>query len=374
MLFDRRRFLANFGYAAVAMKAPPQASHRVNHLPPLVFIHGIKGSMLVDAKGGLNWFTAWQALGLSAPDLSLPMRWNDDVQQRDGLHATVPLDTVAWHDVYAPFLKWAVSSGRAFHPFAYDWRRDNLETTDAFVRFLEKIRKESGGARIQVAAHSMGGLITLAAIHRNPELFHSVLFAGVPFGPSVSFLEDLHTGTSNGFNSRILSPQVLFTFPSIYTLFSSAPEDSGLQDAGGNRIVHDWFSAEDWERHRLGIFSISGTNGTNEQRLFLRTALDRARRFRSELKYRESLSYPPLAVLAGDKNPTLSTVIKDGPRSVRGWDIFTAPKLPGDNRVAYPKAVLPAEFRHTVFTSAHLHEDLLSDTKTVESILAQLVR
>src|SRR6185436_141041 len=178
MFLDRRRFLASLGYLAVAMKARSQASNRGNRFPPLVFIHGIKGSELTDAHGAVNWFTAWQALGLSTPDLSLPLQWNGDVQQRDSLVATGPLDTVAWHDVYAPFLKWAAASGRAFHPFAYDWRRDNLETTDAFIRFLEKVRRESNDARIQVVAHSMGGLITLAAIHRRPELFHSVVFAG----------------------------------------------------------------------------------------------------------------------------------------------------------------------------------------------------
>jgi len=44
---------------------------------------------LTDAQGGIHWFTAWQALGLTAPDLRLPLPWAGDVQQRDGLAATV---------------------------------------------------------------------------------------------------------------------------------------------------------------------------------------------------------------------------------------------------------------------------------------------
>jgi pimeloyl-ACP methyl ester carboxylesterase len=293
------------------------------------------------------------------------------VQQRDGLTATTPLDTVAWHDVYAPFLKWAAASGRAFYPFAYDWRRDNLETTESFIKFLDKVCRESGGVKVQVVAHSMGGLITFAAVHRHPELFHSVLFAGVPFGPSISFLEDMHAGTANGFNSRILSPQVLFTFPSIYTLFPADPKESGLVEADGSRIVHDWFSAEDWERQRLGIFSNSSPTVTQEQRDYLRKALEHARHFKIELALRGSFAYPPIAVLAGDMNPTLSTVLHNGPRSVKGWDFVTAAKNPGDNRVEFTKAVPPAGIRYSVFKSTHLHEDLLSDTKQVESILAR---
>src|SRR5205085_7411744 len=141
-------------------------------------------------------------------------RWNGSVQESDGITSPGPLDSVAWHDVYGVFLKWASASGRPFHPFAYDWRRDNLETTDSFIGFVEKISREKGGAGIQVMAHSMGGLIAFVALNRRPELFHSMLFAGVPFGSGISFLEDLHSGTSSGFNSRILSPQVYFTFAS----------------------------------------------------------------------------------------------------------------------------------------------------------------
>lgn len=341
--------------------------------PPMVFIHGIKGSVLKDAQGGIHWFTAWQALGLTVPDLRLPLRWSDDVQQRDGLTATTPLETVALHDVYAPFLKWAAASGRAFHPFAYDWRRDNLETTAEFIQFLDKVSRESAGAKIQVVAHSMGGLIAFAAVNRRPELFHSVLFAGVPFGPSISFLEDMHSGTANGFNSRILSPQVLFTFPSIYTLFPADSKESGLADSNGNRIIHDWFSADDWERQRLGIFSNSESSpATEEQRVYLRMALDHARRFKSELIFRDSISYPHIAVLAGDLNPTLSTVMHNGPKSVKGWDFVSAAKKPGDNRVEFPKAAPPAGVRHSVFKSTRLHEVLLSDTKQVETILSKL--
>ena len=369
MILDRRRFLSSLGSAALATKARSQISNGVNKFPPLVLIHGIKGSVLTDVHGGVNWFTAWQALGLTAPELSLPAKWIDDVQPRDGLTASAPLDTVAWHDVYAPFLKWAVASRRAFHPFSYDWRRDNLETTDAFILFLENVRLKSSNAKIQVVAHSMGGLITFAAIHRRPELFHSVVFAGVPFGPSISFLEDMHAGTSNGFNSRILSPRVLFTFPSIYTLFPADPEESGLVEANGNRIRHDWFSVEDWERQKLGVFSYLETGVTPEQRIYMRTALDHARRFRSELKFRDAFSYPPMTVLAGDKNPTLSAVIHNGPRAVRGWDFVTAAKTPGDNRVEFLKASPPGGARHTTIRSTRLHEDLLSDTTQLDSIL-----
>ena len=147
-------------------------------LLPLVFIHGFKGSALSDSKGRWRWITSWQALGLSSPDLSLPIHWEGDVQHFDELVPTTPLRTVAGQDIYASFLDWAVGSGRPVHSFAYDWRRDNLETGDKFVVFLETLSQQYEGAKIQVVGHSMGGLISFVALNRRPDLVHSALFAG----------------------------------------------------------------------------------------------------------------------------------------------------------------------------------------------------
>lgn len=344
--------------------------------PPLVFIHGIKGSILANSHDAVSWLNLWQGLGLSSPDLSLPLQWNGETpaatQAKDGLRATEPISTVAFQDVYGTFLGWAKTSGRRFYPFAYDWRRDNLETTDTFVQFLEKIRRENDGSKIQVVAHSMGGLITFAALQRRPDLFQSVLFAGVPFGSSISFLEDMHAGTSTGFNSSILSPKVFFTFASPYCFFPSDPKDSGLIEANGTPIMHDWYSADDWARQKLGIFATGAAS--NEQWTHLRHALDHARRFRSEIAYQSSMAYPPIAILAGNTIPTVTAVMRNGPRAVRGWDSVTAARKQGDNRIDFTRALPPAGVPHHVFKSTRAHGDLLSDTRQVETILNGLIR
>ena len=374
--FGRRSFLvgASATAAMLACKVKSRPSILANPLlPPLVFIPGIKGSVLSDTHGNVRWLNVWQALGLSSADLSLPARWNGEVQERDALVATGPLGAVGWHEIYAPFLYWASASRRVFRPFAYDWRRDNLETADKFVEYLEKISRENGGSRVQVVAHSMGGLITFLALNRRPDLFHSVLFAGVPFGASISFLEDMHAGTSTGLNSRILSPQVLFTFASPYTLLPTDPKESGLVGANGEHIVHDWFSADDWARQKLGIFAASGSNVvTAAQQEHLGKALDRARAFRKSLICEESVSYPPIAVLAGDALPTLMTAKRDGPLAVKGWDFVSEPKKSGDNRVAFETAVPPLGVPYSIFKSSRSHEDLLNDTSQVAMILSHL--
>ncbi len=343
--------------------------------PPLVLVPGFKGSALSGPQGRRRWLTGWQGLGLRSHDLRLPLRWEGDVQQLDGLVPNAPLRTVARQNVYAPFLDWAAASGRSVYSFPYDWRRDNLETTDRFVEFLESVSQERGGQKIQVVGHSMGGLIGFVALNRRPDLFHSILLAGVPFGPLTGFLEDMHAGTAVGLNRRILSPEVLFTFVSPYCLFSLTPTKSDLEDENGNTIVHDWYAAADWERHKLGIFGmLEPAQITDEQRLHLRNALARAREFRTLFvrSNENSFKYPPIAVLASDSRKTLSTIVKGGPRAVRGWDFREAPRDRGDGRVPFERALPPKGVPYEVYKTAREHGDLLNDTYVVSWILGRL--
>jgi pimeloyl-ACP methyl ester carboxylesterase len=264
-------------------------------------------------------------------------------------------------------------SGRAFYPFAYDWRRGNEETVNKSLEFLDRISAQNSGAKVQVVAHSMGGLVSFVALNRRPDLFHSILFAGVPFGHAISFLEDMHAGTAAGLNKRILNPHVLFTFASLYCFFPWKRYESGLVERTGEPIQHDWYSPDDWERGKLGIFgTLAPEQVTSEMRSHLRNALGHARVFRSMLVYRNELQYPPVAVLASDAHSTLSLVVRIGPRAVKGWDFKSGLGEPGDGRVLYSKARPPDGVPYTLHTTRNNHGALLRDTSQVSRILAQL--
>ncbi len=243
------------------------------------------------------------------------------------------------------------------------------------IEFLDGVSRRFGGQKVQIVGHSMGGLIGFVALKRRPDLVHSVLFAGVPFGPLTGFLEDMHAGTAVGLNRRILSPEVLFTFVSPYCLFSLTPTKSDLEDENGNTIVHNWYAEADWERHKLGIFGmLEPAEITDEQRLHLRTALARAKEFRSLFvrSNENSFKYPPIAVLASDSRETLSTIVKGGPRAVRGWDFGEAPKELGDGRVPFRRALPPKGVPYEVYKTAREHGDLLNDIYVVSWILRRL--
>jgi pimeloyl-ACP methyl ester carboxylesterase len=342
---------------------------------PLIFIHGIKGSTLVDNQERVNWLTGWQALGLQTPALQLPLAWNSDQQERDSLKASEVLAAVniipglIGEKVYAPWLAAARNFGHPFYPFAYDWRRDNLESLAKFESLLTEVRAQHANQRVHVVAHSMGGLIALALLNKQPEAFASIDFVGVPFMRNISFLLDLHVGLPNGLNKKILSPQVLFTFPSAYALLS---DDGGpLTDRTGNAIAFDFQSASAWREQRLGLFSfahspIADHSFDNLER-FLEKTLARVKEFRALLAARRQ-AYPRVGVILSKSHATLARVQKQGPKSVRGWDFETLPKEPGDGRVREIAALPPAGIYYEQFNSTYQHSQLLNDPAVIDWI------
>lgn len=360
----------SFECAAEASESPSGASPA-----PLVFVHGIKGSELVESLPGdqretVKWLTLSGALGLSTPDLSLEPRFVDGTQPFGGLHPGRILSSIRVVpylfevDVYGSWLKEAKRMGRPFYPFSYDWRRDLLETTATLAKFLESVKARHGVAP-QVVAHSMGGLITLAALNRRPDLFSHVVFAGVPFAGGVGFLEDLHAGVANGLNRTILRPSVLWTFPSVYTLQPLTAADE-LEDGEGRRVDVDFYATESWCRVRLGPCA-SGALDPKWQ-LFLDEALARAKRFRQLLAEVPVAGLPPILVVASKSQPTLVKALKGGSNSVEGWDFASASRAPGDGRVAFDRAMPPSSLPYQLLESEREHTEMLADPIVVDAI------
>jgi pimeloyl-ACP methyl ester carboxylesterase len=341
----------------------------------VIFIHGIKGSTLVNEKGSLVWLTGSQALGFDTPKLSLPERWNGEFQEKDHIKSGEVLSKVKVipllleEKVYSPWLDAMKNSyGNKFFPFAYDWRRDNLESLAFFESFVEKIKSDNPNANITVVAHSMGGLIALALLNKRPEFFQRVVFAGVPFNGGIGFLEDMHLGTSDGLNKKILSKEVLFTMPSVYTLFPLETKKIVVaEDSSGNPIEIDFFSADDWKNNKLSIFSNDTTSDFTAKVNFLAKALLKAKAFKEQLKA-VKIKYPPMLVISGKAHPTLSKIQKNGKHSFNGWDFESLPREVGDGRVLEKNSFPPSTITYETFYSDKKHSALLNDPAVIAKI------
>lgn len=345
---------------------------------PIVFIHGFKGGQLLDENNHVRWVTPFQSLGLGENAIQLPEEWeNDGRQKKDSLKPGEVLQNlflipiIAGDKVYGPWIDWLKSFGKENHRpvyfFTYDWRRDNQETSKLFEKFLDSV-SHGRKNKIDVIAHSMGGLLTLSVLNRRSDIFGKLIFAGVPFEGRIGFLEDMHKGSSTGINSKIASPEVMFTFPSVYTLFSESGK--GVIDKSGKEIIVDFYSPKTWYSNRLGVFSLPGRDLEKDKK-FLEKALYQAKEFRKALHV-PSNKYPPLQIILGHNTPTLCCAMRDGPKAVRGWDFASDPKISGDGRVASTN-LPPKGVKYDLFYSEYEHSHLLNDPKVIEVIQKALL-
>ena len=179
----------------------------------------------------------------------------------------------------------------------------------------------------------------------------------------------MHAGASVGWNKGILAPEVLFTFPSVYTLFPTTSR--GLTDRSGKSLSVDYYRSNDWLMYKLGIFADRRTPmATPEQKAFLDHALERARAFRQLLAAPVPEKLPRVLVVNSKSHPTLETVVQNGAKARLGWDFESAPTAEGDGRVIYTQSFPPHGVKYEIFTTQRDHSTLLNDEAVIRRIHA----
>lgn len=356
---------------------------------PLVFIPGLNGSLLEDPQSKSHWLTVPVALALSTPQLALPLQWENGNQKGDDLRpAGVVMDVslisgVIGQDVYAPWVKFAGQiTDRPLHIFSYDWRRDNNESSARFEAFLDELSQRYGGKKVQVVSHSMGGMITLTVLNRRPELFDRVVFTGVPFRGGIGYMDNMHLGVSIGLNSKLLSPEVLFSHPSVYSFYpagQSFENTDVLRDENEAPLQLDFYDPEVWAENGFGVFAAASANwrgNPDERRVFLKDALRVARKFRVAMRPKHSAGkYPPVLVVGSKSHATLHHIKRKPISSSSGsdqktpeWEFNATAPEPGDGSVLYRDMLPPDPIKHSVTLSDYQHAFLLNDPKMQKQV------
>lgn len=249
---------------------------------PVVVIHGLMGSRLVDSKSGkVVWGRVRSLLGGGVGSrLALPLVGE---RESDPLVADGFVESVGGVDIYGGILHALEEQGgylmaasqkppyrrATCFPFFYDWRRDNAVNAARLGERIAEIRKLYGDPRLEVdiVAHSMGGLIAryyilyggryvLDEAHPEPDFAGAgsvgrlVLF-GTPNLGSVSALEACIRGDRIGLTE--LPPEALATMPSMYQLMPS-PAAPVLFLSDGSPAPIDIYDIETWKRQKWGLF------------------------------------------------------------------------------------------------------------------------
>ena len=293
----------------------PSARYHGPDRNPIIVIPGLLGTRLVDqATGALAW-GAFDAGGAGTdPEglrlLALPM--DDDIpveELADGLAPDGVLDRVRIRlagipieiEAYARILATLGAGGYRdealglagevdYGPdhftcfqFDYDWRRDNIANAKRLAAFIEEKRAyvqdqyrehhgiENADVKFDIAAHSMGGLVTrwflrygangLGPDGEAPPVtwegarhVERVILIATPNAGSVEAFDELVSGDQLAPLLPVYPPALIGTFPSAYQLLPRSRHGSVLWDGDPERPV-DLFDPAIWERMGWGLAS-----------------------------------------------------------------------------------------------------------------------
>jgi pimeloyl-ACP methyl ester carboxylesterase len=277
----------------------------------VIIIPGILGSKLEDSGSGrVVWGRIFDLRALTAHEslvqptaggfdgLELPFDSPDLHENKDRLVPTTIMDqfTIVPHiaevRVYRRLLEALGVCG--YRPgaiqscglhenaavFAYDWRRDLVETAQILAARIREIQANTGNptTRVDIVAHSMGGLVAEYyllygdedVLDRDPlpsptyagaANVRRLILLGVPNEGSLEALRHLQEGYKVGL--RRISNLATFTMPALYQVL---PVRAMVRAVGpdGHATEVSLLDPETWRRYGIGVFS------TPARRVFLR--------------------------------------------------------------------------------------------------------
>lgn len=264
---------------------------------PVIVIPGVLGSRLVNRSTGE---VAWPKFtGTSSDLLALPVTSTKPEENRDNLIATEIIDRakffrlspeISFYDSLLTALEQAGGYQRGsfdappstgdrdtYYVFAYDWRRDNVESAQLLVRKIQQLKQtlKRPDLRFDILAHSMGGLIArYAAMYGEEDVlattdpkptwageqhFARLVMFGTPNSGSMDALSTLVNGYSvfgtNWPHLRLLDAldkDAVFTFPSSYQLLPH-PGYARFYDEKLDALPLDIFDPATWQKYGWAI-------------------------------------------------------------------------------------------------------------------------
>lgn len=318
--------------------------HDDPHVPPAVVIPGIMGSGLLRPDGTPVWLNLRNAVGHF--NLSLPMKLPLS-ECRDELVPGALLGTNGFMPRLFGFTEYydlldlletggfrpakdTGAAGLVHHIFAYDWRRDIVDSVRELDRTLDAMAeaRDDSDMRFNIVGHSMGGLIARYYLRygtAEPEEGAPVTWAGArrinnlalvatPNGGGIHALQVLLYGNKVGLSQATLAAPVIARMPSVYQLMP--PKGAAtLVDHKLAPLDVDLHDIETWRRFQWGPFAppavrrLSGFTNAEVETYppFLEAALARAGALHRALARAPETPCPvKVVILGGDCLSTLA--------------------------------------------------------------------
>jgi pimeloyl-ACP methyl ester carboxylesterase len=252
--------------------------------PPIILIHGLMGSTLVDSKTGKQFWPG--SLGtLAFSNYSNLARMTGETE--GGPHL-VPGDLftgVGGVDFYSALIdtlehvaryKRGVpgqpvgNDRRRYYVLLYDWRKDNIEAVKQLHALIDQIRVDyhDPKLRVDIIAHSNGGLIANYYLrygpndvldqrefypwNEGPARIRRMVLLGTPLLGAMTSVERLMQGFRVAL--RTVPVEVLATFA---TPFETLPHPlvSAVLDPSGHAVDIDLYDSRVWRDNHWSVFS-----------------------------------------------------------------------------------------------------------------------
>ena len=253
--------------------------------PPIIVIHGLMGSTLVDRDSGEQVWPG--SLGTLAFSDYRGLAQLEEAE-RSG-HGLVPgelfygigavdfyagllgtLEKIGGYQRSQPGTPVVDKAARRYYVLLYDWRRDNVEAVHALHELIDQIRVDYGNPeqRVDIIAHSNGGLISNyylrygptdvldrdrpAQWHEASSRVRRVVLLGTPNLGSVVSLKRLFSGFRIAL--RTVPVEVLTTFS---TPFETLPHPllKSIVDASGKPLDIDIYDPQTWRSRHWSVYS-----------------------------------------------------------------------------------------------------------------------
>jgi pimeloyl-ACP methyl ester carboxylesterase len=264
---------------------------------PVIVIPGMLGSRLVNKR---TWEKVWPRAHPKEDDLSLPTS-PDLRQNRDDVVATDVVETaklgfpIPEIKVYEELTETPANHAGykrgdiddlqpggdrdTFYLFAYDWRRDNVETAQLLAEKIAHLKQRLGrpDLRFNLIAHSMGGLVARyymmyggEDVLGRPEA--KVTWAGAPSIDKLVLVGVPNEGTMEAVRALVegfpvaesgllplfgtVEAETAFTMPAAFQLLPHRGSQE-FYDGSLRAIPLNLYEVETWHRYRWSIFDPS---------------------------------------------------------------------------------------------------------------------
>jgi pimeloyl-ACP methyl ester carboxylesterase len=331
-------------------------SMEVTDQPPVVFIHGVMGSKLRNNRTGEELWpgSLKRILFSNYSDVALQIDSESLNPKPSDIEAFDICDNAVGKDFYGKIVRTLGEVGeyklaqvgqkadktrKNYYVFFYDWRQDNVVTARKLADFIDRIRIDYGEPelKVDIVAHSMGGLVTRYYVRYGREdvlnsnefpvnlyggdRVRRIILLGTPNLGSVKILNLFITGVQLGTREKIHT-ETLATMPSLFQLFPH-PLNNWIITSEGKPLDRDLFDVKLWRRFQWSIFDpkvrerirsdFTDTNAADEylERLetYFEKNLERARRFVWSLTVPLPENHPKLIVFGGACHLTSARIL-----------------------------------------------------------------